>query len=126
MAIYRIFSLANMKSDSHVHVQIFSSPESVILSKFLKEDVSYYHVITDVYTRYASIIGKYENLKNDLIHMTRQAGDLTDDILYRIENTPSVNKTIHQDDYRSYYTDETKKLVTDSSKEIIEKYDYSF
>jgi len=125
-SIYRIFELSGMKTQTYDAIQILSKPEGVILTEWMNTDKSYYNVICDVYTRYAHTIGKYETLKPDLIKMVTQSGDISAELLERIENTPPINVTADKDDYRSYYNDSTRQLVANTSKELIERYGYEF
>jgi hypothetical protein len=125
-SIYRIFELANLKTQSYDEVQVLSKPEGVILREWLDGNKSYYNVICDVYTRYAHTIGKYETLKPDFIKMLKQSGELNSDLLLRIENTKPINVTTDKDDYRVYYNDTTRQMVAETSRELIERYGYEF
>lgn len=125
-SIYKIFELADIKTQSYNEVQVLSKPEGVILTEWINGDKSYYNVICDVYTRYAHTIGKYETLKPDLVKMLIQSGDASEEILERVETTPPINVTTDKDDYRLYYNDSTRQMVADTSKELIERYGYEF
>jgi hypothetical protein len=125
-SIYRIFEMTHRKKSEYIEAEALARPEGVILTEWCKRDVSYYNVICDVYTRYATTIGQYENLKPDLIKMMTQSGELTDELLSSIENTGPINVTCDKDDYRVYYNDTTRQMVAETSKELIEKYNYEF
>jgi hypothetical protein len=123
-SIYRV--LKQIKPFEEPYLQQQRDPEGVILTKWIEEDVSYYAVMCDVYTRYAHTIGKYETVKADLLEMTKTCGDLTDEVLYRIENTEPINVTANKDSYQTYYNDVTMKMVADTSAELIDQYGYTF
>jgi len=99
---------------------------TMLLKNWKNNQHGFYENIFNTYAKHAKIIGKYENLKNDLVDMVTRSGDATDEILDRISNTPPINVTNNKKDYRTYYTDKTKSMVAHSSSIIIERYGYEF
>ena len=93
---------------------------------FTNQETSFYYAILERYVPLCTIIGKYENLRSDLVKILTQTGEITDALVSEINKKPPVNTGYYTDDYRLYYTDETKKLVADSSKEMIDRFGYEF
>jgi len=105
--------------------KIFSN-SSPHIEQWQHSNTGLYSSLINYYTMPASYVGKYENLKDDLIYMTKTAGDFTNEILDNILNMPPRNVTVCKEDYRNYYTDETIEIVHSTSKNIIKKYNYEF
>ncbi len=68
-----------------------------------------------------------ENLEKDLIAALKKAGNiLSDDLIYKLNNTVKTNVSSRKESLSYYYDDETKELVNEREKLIIKKYSYTF
>ena len=63
-------------------------------------------------------IGKFENLQSDFNKICEIIG-------IKKEKLPLINNT-NKEDYKSYYTEETKKIIQKAYKKDIEMFNYSF
>lgn len=84
-----------------------------------------YQCTVDAYTAPTTRIGKTESIRTDLKLMLASVDELTSDIEQKIDILAPVNFSIPTD-YRKYYTAETRQLVAESAKSMIEKFNYDF
>jgi len=63
-------------------------------------------------------IGKFENLEDDLLKVSRILGASINDL-------PHLNSTSHQS-YKTYYTEKTKRIVEQTYAEEIDLFEYTF
>jgi hypothetical protein len=105
--------------------KIFGKRASFI-EEWQKSNLGLYESLYKYYTNHATMIGKYENLKDDLVSMIKTAGDFNKEVSDNISNLPPTNVTANRKDYREYYTDETKNLVFQSNEKIIGQHNYKF
>ncbi len=66
------------------------------------------------------LIGRFENFSSDLCYILAQVG------IDAQNKIPHKNKTANRDDYREYYSSETRDLVSVAFREDIQRYGYSF
>jgi phage-related protein len=85
----------------------------------------FYKYIYDTFIKSATMIGKVEDIRTDLLSMLDLSGDITDDLRETILTSPKRNIGIDVD-YRTYYNEETQELVRRSAMPIIEQFDYKF
>jgi hypothetical protein len=127
-AIYKIKFMEQLSSESklnNVSERMLQDPEGIILTEWMTNDNSYYEQIASTYTRHATRIGKYEDLTQELLSMTAECGDLDDQMRSRIIDSPPFNITSVRDSYQSYYTDQTRQLVADTT-DFLNEFHYEF
>lgn len=117
----------NLKKNKCLNIdqEIKNNYRTIIYNKWLDNDISFYEQVASVYLKFCTKVGKYENLKNDLLIMLKESNELTEEVLSFIENRPKMNVTLNQNDYRSYYTTKTIDLVEQTSK-FLNDYKYNF
>lgn len=93
---------------------------------WLDKDLPLYEHLYDLYFIDGCMIGKVENIREDLKQMLSSVNLLTPELINRIDNTPNINVGNKKVDYRTYYTDETAQLVADTHQRIITKHGYTF
>jgi hypothetical protein len=91
-----------------------------------KTDLSLYSSQMLMYLEYATTIKKYENLVDEFLNFTKEVGDYSAELEFIVKTTPPINATTNRKAYQTYYTPETRKLVEDSSKYFIDKFNYTF
>jgi len=97
-----------------------------VFTSWLDSDDGLYQHFCNVYCRYATRIGTFENIRNDLLDMVTESGELTPELQDRIINSPPVNVTIDQIDYHTYYTHELYEYVNLSSTKLLKVKHYEF
>lgn len=96
-----------------------------IAREWVNNNDNFYKHIFNLYTKHATDIGKYDNLKEDLRSFIIKVGDMTPKIEHNLQTTPPINYTPHSD-YRNYYTEDLKKLVYDHNIDIINKFNFKY
>ena len=84
-----------------------------------------YQHLCECFTKYTNYVGRYENLKEDLTMMLEISGDMTKNIEKNIADIPKINYT-QSLDYGDLYDDKTKEIVEIATKDIIDRFGYSF
>jgi hypothetical protein len=105
--------------------QLEEDPEGRILIEWIDRDISYYEQVASNYLRYATVVGKYETLRDDLLMMLRHSGDSTIDIEQRVVNDLPFNVTAGSTDYRPVYDYHMAEVVEWTSK-FLEPYKYTY
>jgi hypothetical protein len=85
----------------------------------------FYQNICNMFTKNADYVGRYENLRFDLIEILDMVGDLTAEVEDKIMELPRLNYT-QTINYREMYDSDTKEIIQNTCQEMIGKYDYKF
>lgn len=96
-----------------------------IAREWVKNNFNFYKHIFNLYTKHATDIGNYENLKEDLRSFIIKVGDMTPDIEKNLQEVSPINYTPYSN-YRDYYTSELRQLVYDHNKDIIKRFNFKF
>ena len=97
----------------------------VLLDIWKKNKKPLYQNMCDIYTEHVDYIGRYENLKTDLLEILSISGDLTNEVEDKIIELPRLNYT-HLTDYKDIYDENTRKIIQLLCQEMIDKYNYKF
>ena len=101
-----------------------ASPSSIILAEqWLTSDLGWYQLMCNSFTKYATIVGRTENLADNLTTMMRVAGDTVPTTSLAL---PKVNVSNVDIDYRKMYSYELAQQVNASCRHMIEQYEYEF
>jgi hypothetical protein len=122
----RVHAIFKVMCKAKEHLHITDQVEGQIIDEWLETDIGYYQLIHNIYTRYATFIGKHEFIRDDLMHMVIGARDHSGLIEQRIRSMPPINVTDNTQDKRSFYNVDTQELVKQSCASIIERYRYEF
>ena len=95
--------------------------ENIFYQAWKQSSQGHYQLLYDMFTKYATFIATYENLKSDLLKFTNLVGD---DIQTRIDTIPPVNVS-NNVNYKEMYTDTLSNLVKESCTEIITTHGYT-
>lgn len=114
----RLFVMLNRKTVNDVN--------KYVPYQWLTNDVSVFQNYYNVFTKYATYVGKQENIRKELVYMLDRCSELTNEIESSILKEPPLNVTISKKNYRDYYTDELMRVVEMSNGDIIKKYQYEF
>jgi hypothetical protein len=93
---------------------------------WLNSNDSFYFSIFKMYSRFATRVGKFENLRDDLISILIESDELTSEVEDKINNTDIINKTLDKADYQQYYTTTSRDQVEKASALMIEEFGYKF
>lgn len=105
--------------------QLEEDPEGRILIEWLDRDTSYYEQVASNYLRFATFVGKYENLREDLTTMLEMSGDMTPAIRERIVNAEPFNVTNGSCSYEPFYDYHMSEMVECTSS-FLKPYNYSY
>jgi hypothetical protein len=70
-------------------------------------------------------IGKFEELRHELLRLMSSAVTLPPSLVKAIQTYPSVNVSSHEH-YRTYYDQELREIIAEKDKWIFERFDYAF
>lgn len=95
---------------------------------WLNNNKSFYETQIDYYTNGCDYIARFENVVEDVKTFLSMHNLLTDEISHALDTTPPIWVTNEngKTDYREYYNDETKLIVQNGNKNMIEKFGYTF
>ena len=113
------------KSDSIINPTLSLPEESKIYQDWVESDNSLYQSFYNTYSKYATYVGKFENLSTDFLDFLKISGDLTTEIHNRINILPAINVS-QPSVYQEYYDKCTIKMVLDTSTDIVNQYNYQF
>ena len=88
-------------------------------------DRGYYELMFNRFASISTKIGKYENIREELLIMAQLSGDLTPSIELAIKETQPINVTKSRDHYRTYYNDKQVELVYNHTR-FLDHYNYEF
>ncbi|MCK5523226.1 MAG: hypothetical protein KAI83_08850 [Thiomargarita sp.] len=70
-------------------------------------------------------IGKFEELRHELLRLMSSAVTLPPSLVKAIQTYPSVNVSSHEH-YRTYYDQELREIIAEKDKWIFERFDYAY
>jgi hypothetical protein len=70
-------------------------------------------------------IGKFEELRHELLRLMSSAVTLPQSLVKAIQTVPSVNVSSH-DHYRTCYDQELREIIAEKDKWIFERFDYAY
>lgn len=99
-----------------------------LVNDWLINNKSFYETQIDYYTNDCDYIARFENVVEDVKTFLSMHNLLTDEISHALDTTPPIWVTNEngKTDYREYYNDETKLIVQNGNKNMIEKFGYTF
>jgi hypothetical protein len=97
-----------------------------LFTTWLESNDGLYQHFCNIYCRYATKVGMFENLRSDLLDMVSEANDLTPIVLENIVSSPPLNVTATEFDYTTLYTHDLYDAVKLSSAKLIEMKNYEF
>ena len=111
------------RTDDSIHKTL-----GYLVLNWLNNNKSFYETQIDYYTNGCDYIARFENLREDVKTFLSMHNLLTDEISHALDTTPPVWVTNENDetDYREYYNEETKLIVQNGNKNMIEKFGYTF
>lgn len=93
---------------------------------WLDTNGSLYDVVSSNFIATATRVGTTENIAIDLRHMLIESGDLTPEIDSLLTTTQHKNVENRLVEYRTLYTDHLKSVVANTSKTLIDQFNYEF
>ena len=93
---------------------------------WLDTNGSLYNVVSSNFIATATRVGTTENIAIDLRNMLVESGDLTTEIDNLLTTTQHKNVENCLVNYQNLYTDHLKNMVADTSKTLIDQFNYKF
>lgn len=96
-----------------------------VSTSWVESDLSFYQFRMNTFLQVSKRVGKLENIKEELIDVTTEFGDYSEEVASLIESHPCVNFS-KKVDYRSYYNEKLAELVYETHRPIIDRFGYEF
>jgi hypothetical protein len=97
-----------------------------LAEQWIEQDIGWYQLMCDMFLENTTKVGTTENIKNDLKEMLLLSNELTDEIDNSLETMPPKNSGNIKVNYQLMYNNELQQAVYDSSKSLIDRFNYSF
>lgn len=106
--------------------KLFWNTQMKTFSYWLENDCGLYQHYYNLYTKYSTKIGKFENIRIDLRNMLEDSKELTDEIEKNIFQSISINVTTNKKNWKDYYSNKLTDIVLSQSFQIIKNHNYEF
>jgi hypothetical protein len=103
-----------------------NTSQSPFWEMWLSTNGSLYDVVSSNFIATATKIGTTENIAADLRQMLVESGDLNSEIDLLLNTAQHKNVENRLVSYQTLYTDHLRIVVADSSKTLIDRFNYKF